>query len=403
MRLGALRGWGLAGVFVIGLGACVSSGRVEPSPTTPAPASSGDDSLERCDVALDDPCVAWRVDEVQSAVVGGGLAVAVHVDGRVVAYDATSGAARWDEGFPGEVSVRAVRGGRVYLQSPTEVFVVSATDGTELWRRAGSLLDLADTDGIVLVHTGPGVDAVAVEGGETVWSATVADRLIFVFGGLGDSGRVILADSDTSLVEYDRTTGEQLWRYQTSPGIAAVTSTLAAVRHTADRYLVLDNGGNALAEHDMDAGGWLATIDDQLVELRFAGGLRGIDADTGAYAWELPNAIPAQSFGDLYSGASRLPPALVAGTNIDGVEVVAMIDPGTGQPRWQMRANTDLRAAVAGDVYVVLIRPTGVTTWHDKPTGRTAATVIIRNPQILSDDPAVVLSDNSLIGLELAG
>jgi outer membrane protein assembly factor BamB len=290
----------------------------------------------------------------------------------------------------------------VYLQSPTEVLVVSAEDGTELWRRSGSLLDLADTDGIVLVHTGPGVDAVAVEGGETVWSAAVADQFRFVLGGLGDSGRVILADSETSLVEYDRTTGDQLWRHETSPGISAVTSTLAAVRHKADSYLILDNGGNVLAEHDMDAGGWLATIDDQLVELRFAGGLRGIDADTGAYAWELPNAIPAQSFGDLYSGASRLPPALVAGTNIDGVEVVGMIDPGTGQPRWQMRANTDLRTAVAGDVYVVLVRATGVTTWHDRQTGRTAATVIIRNPQILSDDPAVVLSDNSLIGLDLA-
>jgi len=402
MRLGALRGWGLAGVFVIGLGACMPSGRVEPSPTTPAPESSGDDSSERCDVALEDPCVAWRVDEIQSAAVGGGLAVAVHVDGRVVAYDATSRAARWDARFPGEVSVRAVAGGRVYLQSSTEVFVVSTEDGAESWRRSGSLLDLADTDGIVLVHTGPGVDAVAVEGGETVWSAAVADQFRFVLGGLGDSGRVILADSETSLVEYDRTTGEQLWRHETSPGISAVTSTLAAVRHTADSYLILDNGGNVLAEHDMDAGGWLATIDDQLVELRFAGGLRGIDADTGAYAWELPNAIPAQSFGDLYSGASRLPPALVAGTNMDGVEVVGMIDPGTGQPRWQMRANIDLRTAVAGDVYVVLVRATGVTTWHDKPTGRTAATVIIRNPQILSDDPAVVLSDNSLIGLDLA-
>jgi len=258
------------------------------------------------------------------------------------------------------------------------------------------------------VHTTGTVEAVGIEG-ETVWSAPVADP--FFFEGLGYSGRVIIPDSDTSIAEYNRTTGQQLWRYETArtPIVSAATSTLVTVRQTGEgvnRYIVINGSGNLLAEPEMGAGGgWLATVDDHLIELHLAGGVRGINPETGAYAWELPSGIPAQSFGDRFFGGFRLPAdlaALVVGANLDGVEVVAMIDPETGQQQWQMRANLDVRAAVAGSTYVVLVRPT-VTTWHDRQTGELAATIIIRDPRILNDNPAVVISDSYLVGLKLAG
>lgn len=404
-----IRGWVLVGALVIGVSACVSGQPVEPSPTVISPSSDPAASAVQCDIALDDPCVAWRVDEVDSAGVEGDVAVGVHRDGRVAAYDAATGAMRWERPFPTQVSVAAVRPGHVYLTSSSEVFVLSTADGTERWRRNGSLADPAETSGIALVHTDGAIEAVALEDGETVWSVDVSDPIFFFVEGLGGSGRVILPDSDSAIAEYDRTTGQQLWRYETAetPIVSATTSTLAAVRQTGDggdRYIVIDRSGNVLAEHDMGAGGgFLATVDDHLVELRVAGGVLGIDAETGAYAWELPIGLPLRSFGDRFFDGFRLPAtALVVGANLDGVEVIAMIDPESGQQRWQMRANLDVRAAVVGSTYVVLVRPT-VTTWHDRQTGELAATIIIRNPRILSDNPAVVLSDTSLVGLQIAG
>jgi len=135
-----IRGWVLVGVLVLGVSACVSGQPVEPSPTVTAPSSDPTASAQRCDIALDDPCVAWRIDEIVSAAVGVDLAVAVHADGRVAAYDAATGAMRWERPFPTQVSVAAVRPRHVYLTSSNEVFVLSAGDGTEQWRRSGSLL-----------------------------------------------------------------------------------------------------------------------------------------------------------------------------------------------------------------------------------------------------------------------
>lgn len=390
-------------VWVLALGitvaACDAGRAPEQLPSEP---STSEQSLEAGPCAVGDedaPCVIWRRSGFVAASSAGTVAVAAEADGILKGLDATTGDVLWEADLDGEVFGIATVDDLAFVSVQDAVVVVAVEDGEEAWRHAGELVD-PGRDGIPAVIAGEGVvHGVATDTGADVWSADALSG--FLGNAMGTDMVVISLESE--LVAVDRSTGAERWRYAANmPIFASVITAEAVVASTAstgsefDGYVILDaDDGQLVSGRDDVSNALVIESEGHLVEVRFGQGASGIDAETGDYTWDIPlgNAffVGARAFTLRHR-------ALVMTADQNGVEVVALIDPATGQQRWQVRGDAQLEQVTLGSRFLALIRLGGITL-HDPATGAPVIELAVPNGVVLADDPLLVYDGDAIVGV----
>jgi outer membrane protein assembly factor BamB len=391
----------VAWVLVLGMAvaACDAGRTPEALPTQP---SASEQSPEAGPCALGDedaPCVFWRRTGFVAASSAGTVAVVAEADGVLKGLDTTSGDVLWETELDSEVAAIATIDDLAFVSVGDGVAAVAVDDGQEAWRHAGSLVDPGG-DGIPAVFAGEGiVYGVAPDTGEELWSAEALSGA--VGNAIGTDMVVISLESE--IVAVSRTTGEERWRYASEmPIFASVVTADAVVASTAstgsefDGYVILDaDDGQLVNGRDDVTNALVIESEGHLVEVRFGQGASGIDAETGDYTWDIPlgNAF--------FVGARRFSlrdRALVMTADQNGVEVIAMIDPATGQQRWQVRGDAQLEQVTRGSRFLALTRLGGITL-HDPATGEPVLALAVPNGVLLGDDPLVVYDGDAIVAV----
>lgn len=383
----------------VAVGACDAGRAPEQLPTQP---SRSEQSVEAGPCAVGDedaPCVIWRRSGFVAASSAGTVAVAAEADGILKGLDTTSGDVVWEVELDGEVFGIATVDDLAFVSIADAVVVLAVEDGHEVWRRTGSLVD-PGRNGIPAIFAGEGVVyGVATDSGADVWSAQALSG--FVGNAMGTDLGVISLESE--IVAIDRSTGQERWRYASDvPIFASVVTDVAVVASTAstgsefDGYVILDADDGQLIDGRDDVNNALVIESEgHLVEVRFGQGARGIDAETGDYTWDIPlgNAffVGARAF-------TLRDRALVMTADQNGVEVVALIDPATGQQRWQVRGDAQLEQVTRGSRFLAVIRLGGITL-HDPETGEPAIELAVPNGVLLDDDPLLVYDGEAIVAV----
>jgi len=190
-----------------------------------------------------------------SPVVGNGLLYVVDTDGVVHAFDATTGAARWQHRievasdlqmvtFGGGVSFA---GDRVYATSGAgDVVALNAADGKQIWRvKPGGPLRGAPTvafNAVYVMTQDNHIHALSTTNGAPVWEDAAASGQSGVFGVAAPAagqGTVIAGYSTGELVAYRYENGRNLW----SDALARTSiSTQVGALTDVDADPIIDNG-----------------------------------------------------------------------------------------------------------------------------------------------------------------
>jgi outer membrane protein assembly factor BamB len=191
-------------------------------------------------------------------------------NGRLYAFNATSGKIAWQRGLGGEVDVETVAGGIVYASSNGAVAAVSASTGQVLWQFSRPNIGL----GTVVVSNG------------------------MVFAGTGAQG-----NQDT-IVGLDAGTGHLLWQRTEATSIPGLLGAAGGVVYTAEvtnptpsgrSTLVALHAGTgtilwqlALQPNEGSPGGLPAQINDILYVETSGGALYAVQSVSGAVLWHVP-------------------------------------------------------------------------------------------------------------------
>ena len=388
-------------VLVLGMAvvACDPGRAPEALPTSP---STSEQSPEAGPCVLGDedaPCVTWRRSGFVAASSAGTVAVAAEADGILKGLDTSSGEVLWDAALDGEVFAIATVDDLAFVSIEDAVVVMAVEDGEEVWRHPGSLVD-PGRDGIPTLIAGDGVVyGVATDSGADVWSA---NALSGVLGNAMGTDMVVIS-LESEIVAVDRNTGEERWHYAADmPIFASVVTDDAVVASTAstasefDGYVILEaDSGQLVNGRDDVSNALVIESEGHLVEVRFGQGASGIDAETGDYTWDIPlgNAffVGAREF-------TLRDRALLMTADQNGVEVVALIDPATGQQRWQVRGDAQLEQVTRGARFLALIRLGGITL-HDPETGTPIVELAVPNGVVLWDEPLLVYDGETIVAV----
>lgn len=372
---------------------------IEPSPT--ASIVEGTPAAGPC--VLDDasPCVVWRRSGFVAASSSGTVVVAAEADGIVKGLDAISGDVGWEAELDGEIAAIATAGDRAYVSLEDGLVALDVDGGRQMWQHAGSLVHPGRGDTPAILAGEGVVYGVATDDGQDLWSADALSG--FVGNAIGDE--LVAISLESEIVAIDRATGQERWRYASElPIFASVVTDEAVVASTAssgsefDGYVILDaDDGRLVSGRDDVSGALVIEAEGHLVEVRFGQGASGIDAATGEYSWDIPLGNAFFIGGRAFTLRDR---ALVMTADQEGVEVVALIDPATGQQRWQVRGDAQLEQVQNGSRFLAIIRLGGITL-HDPATGEIAMALAVPNGVVLGDDPLVVYDGDAITGVRI--
>ncbi|MFI7600566.1 PQQ-binding-like beta-propeller repeat protein [Actinoplanes sp. NPDC049681] len=321
--------------------------------------------------------------------------------GTLLSYDLRDGRMRWQAGSEAP-TYRLRTGGGLVLLRPYSGTVridpgttaVSLTNGSVLWRRAGSVVTVAGSSTLLAVSgvrsfAGPGrrvqgtVAAVDPATGRTGWQVPVPSTAVLL--GVPRSGdvapRMLLVHDNRTAAVHDLATGALL-----------ATGKLPAADYGPDNPVV--SGGLLLLRHPTLTGRVVSAFDPVTLKHRWtraagfafgittcgrfaclAGpdGVRAVDPADGSPAWFRPAWRSVEQRGGL---------VVAFGTPAGDNDPVGIIDPGTG------RVLADLHGwrlvPGSGGDHLLVTRPVGVG-------GRTMVAVAApgdARPELLSDLPA---------------
>jgi outer membrane protein assembly factor BamB len=359
------------------------------------PVAAPEISCDRQGVATD--CVAWSralvdpatADGTAAWVVAAGDRLLTGGEDRVEAVDPRTGRRQWrlDVDHPHRPT-GVVEGGVVLAGGGTTTMVDLAT-GEARWAVPTDDVVWGDVavDGLVLTGAsggdGTGIVARDVSDGSERWrwSGGWGDALVRP---LGD--RVLVASGiDGSLALLDATSGSELARTDQPNGwLIGITDTTAV-------YQTVPTGNPGGPNPAGDPGATLVGLDLQDLGVRWerrvrasdvgfgvlagivvapsTGRLTGIDAATGAVAWEVETDGPAASAGSTEVVAYHGPLDAFGPTLAPATPVLVTLepaggrvrgrDPATGAVLWQSMAETDLHHALVGDGIVLVLTSEG--------------------------------------------
>lgn len=269
--------------------------------------------------------------------------------GRIVAFDAVTGASRWSRPRPPEVPVVAAAG-RLYLVGQDAVVAWDAGDGTQRWRVSPSRPGRP-----------PGYP-----------SPVVTDDRVYVttVGG--------------PLVALERTSGQERWRVdprdledelptETPSGTTSVALALGdrvVVASNRAVYAVDAGSGDVLASFPTNvAPGAVPVLVGGHLVVNLGPSLVGLDRDTLALRWQYTTPSSGARIGSHPVTAPTVhgERVLVGG----GAGTLAALDASTGVPVWDLDLGSAIvsRPAV-GDGVIVLRTETGDVRAFDADTGR---------------------------------
>jgi outer membrane protein assembly factor BamB len=260
--------------------------------------------------------VAWqaRIGQVRGSVaVGGGVVYASTWSGFLHALDATTGESIWIQDIFGNATASpAITGRSVFVGTDRGLAALARQTGAVQWRNPDAGGDSSPAIGGGVIYSGN--NAIAVETGETLWTAPIDSSVSSSPAVAG--GMVFIGDWDGNVHALDAEDGTVLWT--THVGLI-VGGSVAAV----DGYAY----GTARG---------------------FDGGIFALDARTGALIWQVPGYQP--SFGDTS-------PAIADGIVYagDGEGTMYAVDASTGRARWSTALDWSLSPSPAvanGVVYV---------------------------------------------------
>lgn len=336
--------------------------------------------------------VAWRTDlttdrlwelEVrelgQPILSAGGDLLIGASDGWVYRIEAPTGQVTWATDVGGSVDgAAALVSNTVYVGTDEgEVIALDWRHGVELWR--------FETRGSV--ETTPTVSG----------------------------GRLFVPDSDDVLYALDAATGDFLWDYQRrSPEFFTIKGggqPLAVGNELyagfADGHLVAlyaDSGEEIWTVYLGDESGEFGDVDlpisiddERLVAISHAGGVYGVERDTGALLWrtEIAEVSSAELVG------SWLFVTTATGR-------VAAIDTGEGQLRWEYELDEGAAADLtAVDSFIVVAAAQGPLVWLDihsgRPVGKWAPSSGFQSAPVFDERQGYVVSNRGyLYGFRLA-
>lgn len=163
---------------------------------------------------------AWRVSlgsPATALVTDGRLLVAPLQDGRLVAFEASSGKGLWSTTLSlsnPPLAAPVIAGDRVYVQQREGLLVaISATDGKEIWnwRNDDGSFDSSPlvVEGVLYSYSTDGLFAFDAEDGRMLWKHLFATGWANV-APIVEGHRLLIAADDQAVV-YDRTTGERTY------------------------------------------------------------------------------------------------------------------------------------------------------------------------------------------------
>ncbi|HEY1710935.1 MAG TPA: PQQ-binding-like beta-propeller repeat protein [Rhizomicrobium sp.] len=325
--------------------------------------------------------IGWRArlagrSDAQPSVAGGTVFVQAD-DGRIYAFNATTGGAHlwtYKTGGTDAVGTPAVSGGIVYFgTTDSNMYALNANTGALIWKTAtagaiysspivvgglvyfgsfdGSVYALKASTGAVLwtYATGSAVYGSPAYSNGTLFIASQDSNLYalnattgtklwsYTFGGVGNAspaivGNLVICGSDDGIVHaIDTQTGTERWSYTANApigGSPAIANGKVFAATTDDNIYALDFGSGASK--------WTATLDTPLVGALTtangvvygtnASGLVAFDANSGTKLLELPVGGSPRGGATISDGTIFM----IAGTNVDTL-VALQVNAGNSQ------------------------------------------------------------------------
>jgi outer membrane protein assembly factor BamB len=306
------------------------------------------------------PPTAGFMATMQAAVGDGVIVGATFCDGPVAVkgWDQASGAPLWSAVVPGSqagAATVAESDGLALVATADGLDALDARTGQPLWHRertilwAGSHRAILVSDGDPQSSSGSNLLALDPSGG-TRWTADIGSRAT-IDGVALDGSRAyatVYADQQQQVAAFALTDGRELWRVPLSAG--------------SDRSVVEAPGDVAV--------GWPT----DMVGVAVA----ALDGATGAERWRVGGfGLPHEAQGVTFSGDGA-----VYVSSFDGGAVLAALDAGTGAVRWSRSAadlgvsNLSAVSAADGGLLVVANRDMamlgatdGTEQWRHAPPG----------------------------------
>jgi outer membrane protein assembly factor BamB len=312
--------------------------------------------------------LAWTVavdSQISGPLVTDGTRVYLATrDGSVRAIDSAQGRELWRAAGPEEGQVAWAQGRLVVRGPEGRLRGLDPETGGTLWEAdigvRGTLAPSTDGDRILLA--GDGLALVRGRNGRTLWKTALSAPASTPAVAAG--GKVLLGQSDGTLVCLDAATGGVVWTHQTGKRIAAPPTSDGAKRvylGTTDRRVIavgMDKGklkwrwkiGADVQSQAATLGGMLLVATQEAV-------LYSLGAGNGHLRWRTP--LPARPFfGPLLVGSA----AVVACSD----DILALFDSRTGKRIGDIRTPGAIRTPplVVGDLLVVGLRTRAVVAFR---------------------------------------
>jgi outer membrane protein assembly factor BamB len=260
------------------------------------------------------------------------------------ALDVDTGRLLWSKTFDTDSSGVTIRGEHAYLVVDGDLFAINIERGTVVWTAslpssAMLLVTPTVTDETAYVATPDAIVALATadrserwrgEFGETVARPlALDDETVYVGGGY------FSAETGT-IAAFDRATGAEQWRFETTGGASKGGATVAGDRAFVSSpefgvYALDAETGDVDWTYEVDgseaagAGGSPAVSEDTVYCAQDLGGVFALDRETGSRKW-------LHRYGDIESGQ---PTIGAAGIYVNGYHDhgngIAVLDPASGE------------------------------------------------------------------------
>ena len=313
-------------------------------PCNPSPAAVGETVYVACSdgmlTAFDAAtgAIRWQYSAepfVNGPSVAGGVAYVVGGSGTIYAVDTASGTERWRvEGNTFGRSPAVAGDTLVAGTSDGELIGIDTASGTERWRArvidAGAVRSPALADGIAYAGSDSGgLVAVDVASGEILWRAdtgtdttgtvTVNDGIVYVSHSPGDEPAALFA--------FDAKTGELLWQRDEWMGAPATSGTFG----------VSDNENGDVVAFDLRTGDdmWRAKVGGELRPVAISREIVYVpsDGDRAIYAYDVQTGDPLWSIpvdGGLWDGPAVTDGRIYVATTSGVIQAFGEGDAGAG-------------------------------------------------------------------------
>lgn len=378
---------------------CTSSEPAPPADTaspTPAAAPGPDDT---CDLTSPSPsCAAWTVGPVAPPLAADGELVVASSGRELHAYATSDGQELWrfapeaDSLLGGAQVVGA--GVLVTTTTPTagegvpvgSTCLLAPVDGRQVWCTAGLAAKVPATGDVVPLTLDSQVVVLDAATGTELWRRPTTGLIGPTFDDgealVGDDGGVALVDAADGTVRWELELDRADMAPGSGPGELAAGSALVTV--PSGRLVVDRATGEVTAEATALPDGSLGVAEGTMVSWLPDSSVSGV-APTGETTWtQAGRPLPAR-------GGT----ALLVGAESEGREFVALLDPTTGQPTWQVPADAEATAVLADDTTVAIVR-SGSVTVHDRSTGEVLLRLTAPDPTVVSLSPLVVATADQL-------